>query len=87
MSERIGLMVGWENTFPPAFIERVNKESGVTAEIAKIGGTNEVFDKKYSVIIDRISQEVEHYRLRQDSIKHPVELREDPPAYRTGGNP
>ena len=30
---------------------------------------------------------VEHYRLRQDSIKHPVELREDPPAYRTGGNP
>ena len=28
---------------------------------------------------------VEHYRLRQDSIKHPVELREEPVPYRTGG--
>ena len=26
---------------------------------------------------------VEHYRLRQDSIKHPVELKEDSPPYRT----
>ncbi len=24
---------------------------------------------------------VEHYRLRQDSVKHPVELREEPPEY------
>ena len=63
MSERIGLLVGWENTFPPAFIDRVNKESGVTAELAKIGGTDERFEKRYSVLIDRISQEVEHYRL------------------------
>jgi hypothetical protein len=30
---------------------------------------------------------IEHYRLRQDSIKHPVELREEPPPYRTGGAP
>jgi len=29
---------------------------------------------------------IEHYRLRQDSIKHPVELKEDPLPYRTGGN-
>ena len=28
---------------------------------------------------------VEHYRLRQDSVKHPVELKEDSPPYRTGG--
>jgi superfamily II DNA or RNA helicase len=28
---------------------------------------------------------IEHYRLRQDSIKHPVELKEDAPPYRTGG--
>ena len=41
MPERIGLLVGWENTFPPAFIERVNKEPGIVAEIAKIGGTSE----------------------------------------------
>jgi REP element-mobilizing transposase RayT len=30
---------------------------------------------------------VEHYLLRQDSIKRPVELKEDPPPYRTGGTP
>jgi len=29
---------------------------------------------------------VEHYLLRQDSIKHPVELKEDATLYRTGGN-
>ena len=28
---------------------------------------------------------IEHYRLRQDSVKHPVELKEDAPPYRTGG--
>ena len=28
---------------------------------------------------------VEHYRLRQDSVKHPVELKEDATPYRTGG--
>jgi superfamily II DNA or RNA helicase len=28
---------------------------------------------------------VEHYRLKQDSVKHPVELKEDPTPYRTGG--
>ena len=30
---------------------------------------------------------VEHYRLKQDSIRHPVELKEEPLPYRTGGNP
>jgi len=28
---------------------------------------------------------VEHYRLRQDSIQHPVELKEDAPPYSSGG--
>jgi len=30
---------------------------------------------------------IEQYRLKQDSLKRPVELKEDPPPYRTGGNP
>ena len=63
MPERIGLLVGWENTFPPAFIERVNKEPGIVAEIAKIGGTSEKFDPPYRVLIDRISHEIPHYRI------------------------
>jgi len=30
---------------------------------------------------------IEHYRLNQDSVKHPVELKEDPMPYRTRGAP
>lgn len=63
MTEKIGLLVGWENTFPPAFIDRVNKEPGVHAELAKIGATSERFDPKYRVLIDRISHEIPHYRI------------------------
>jgi hypothetical protein len=63
MTERIGLLVGWEDTFPPAFIERVNREPGIRAELAKIGGTPERFTPPYRVLIDRISHEIPHYRI------------------------
>lgn len=63
MTEKIGLLVGWEDTFPAAFIDRVNREPGVRAELAKIGGTPVGFDPPYRVLIDRISQEIQHYRL------------------------
>ena len=39
---RIGLFVGMEWSWPPAFIEEVNRrsgETGVIAEYVKIGGT------------------------------------------------
>jgi glutathione synthase/RimK-type ligase-like ATP-grasp enzyme len=63
MTKRIGLFVGREWSWPPAFIEEVNKrELGVIAEYAKIGG--EQFDAPvpYDVLIDRISHEVPVYR-------------------------
>jgi hypothetical protein len=63
MTERIGVLVGWEQSFPRAFLERANKVPGITAELAKIGGTPERFTSPYNVLIDRISQEVRHYRL------------------------
>jgi glutathione synthase/RimK-type ligase-like ATP-grasp enzyme len=64
MPERIGLLVGMENSFPPAFIERVNREPGVVAEYAKIGGTAaEGWKSPYAVLVDRISQEIPHYRM------------------------
>lgn len=63
MTERIGVLVGWEKSFPEAFIERCNRIPGVTAELAKIGGTPERFQSPYRVLIDRISQEVKHYRF------------------------
>lgn len=63
MSERIGIIVGMEDTFPQAFIAKVNETPGFRAEIAKIGGTREVFDPPYRVLIDRLSHEVPFYRF------------------------
>ena len=36
---KIGILVGMENTFPPALIEKINgMNAGVTAEYIKVGG-------------------------------------------------
>lgn len=60
---KIGLLVGRENTFPPAFIEHVNARNvGITAEYCQIGGTRLNEPSGYAVIIDRISHEVPYYR-------------------------
>ena len=63
MTERIGILAGWEKSFPQAFIDRCNKVPGISAEFAKIGGTPERFVSPYRVLVDRISQEVKHYRF------------------------
>ncbi len=60
---KVGLMVGREWSFPPAFIEKVNsREAGVIAEMLQIGGTKMDEPCEYKVIIDRISHEVPYYR-------------------------
>jgi hypothetical protein len=60
---KIGLVVGREWSFPPAFIEEVaRRDSGVTAEYVKLGGTAMEELVPYSVIVDRISHEVPYYR-------------------------
>lgn len=61
--KKIGLLVGREWSWPPAFIEEVNRRNaGVMAEFVKLGGTlmNEACD--YAVLIDRISHEIPYYR-------------------------
>ncbi len=63
MTKRIGLLVGWEDSFPKAFLEKCNQTPGVEAELATIGGTADRFTSRYRVLIDRISQEVKHYRF------------------------
>jgi hypothetical protein len=63
MAERIGILVGWEQSMPQAFIERCNKVPGIQAELATLGGTPERFACPYRVLVDRISQEVKHYRF------------------------
>lgn len=62
MTLKIGLIVGMEDTFPPAFMAKVNETPGFKAEIAKIGGTSEKFQSDYAVLIDRLSHEVPFYR-------------------------
>ena len=63
MTLKIGLLVGMEWSWPPAFIEEVNKrEAGVVAEYVKIGGTKMAERSDYAIIIDRISHEVPYYR-------------------------
>lgn len=67
---KVGLLVGREWSFPPAFIEEVNKrDEGVTAEYVKLGGTRMEEPVPYAVIIDRISHEVPYYR---SYLKHAV---------------
>jgi len=70
--KKVGLLCGREYSFPPAFIVRVNelgKKDGVAAEFVKLGGTRMGEPAKYSVIVDRISHEVEYYR---GFLKHSV---------------
>jgi glutathione synthase/RimK-type ligase-like ATP-grasp enzyme len=62
---QVGLLVGREFSFPPAFITRVNEMGaphGITAEMVKWGGTRMDQPARYAVIVDRISHEVEYYR-------------------------
>jgi hypothetical protein len=67
---RVGLMVGREWSFPPAFIDEVQKrDEGVTVEYVKIGAPHHDDDVPYDVIIDRISHEVPMYR---SYLKHAV---------------
>ncbi len=63
MTLKVGLFVGREWSWPPAFIEEVNKrDEGVVAEFMKIGGTRMDEPCDYAVIIDRISHEIPYYR-------------------------
>jgi len=61
---RIGVLRGRENTFPDAFIAKVNSmEKGVTAEYIQVGGTKLNEPVPYRVILDRMSHEVPYYSV------------------------
>jgi len=63
MSKRVGLLVGREWSFPPAFMDAVNaRDQGVTAELAQLGHTGMDDPIPYDLLIDRISHEVPYYR-------------------------
>jgi hypothetical protein len=60
---KIGILVGMENTFPPALIEKINgMNAGVTAEYIKIGGVKMGEPTPYRLIFDRISHDIPFFR-------------------------
>jgi glutathione synthase/RimK-type ligase-like ATP-grasp enzyme len=60
---KIGLLVGREWGFPPAFLEAVNSlDNQVVAETIELGGVKLDAPCEYTVILDRISHEVPFYR-------------------------
>ena len=62
--KKIGVLFGKERSFPNAFVERVNSKNveGICAEPVKIEKALQGKPSGYSVIIDRISQDVPFYR-------------------------
>jgi hypothetical protein len=63
MTLKVGLLVGRERSWPPAFLEEVRRrDAGVVAEYVKLGGTRMDEPCPYAVLIDRISHEVPYYR-------------------------
>src|SRR5712692_7039465 len=66
----IGLLIGRENTLPGPFLQLVNEKGaadGITAELAVLGGTPELFEPYHVVLVDRISHEVPYYRAHLKS--------------------
>lgn len=69
---RIGLLVGREWSFPPAFLDAVaRRQSGVTADFISLDATTMGQPVPYSLIIDRISHEVGFYRT---FLKHATRM-------------
>ncbi|NNE75852.1 MAG: hypothetical protein HKN31_02125 [Pricia sp.] len=64
MAKKVGILFGMEDTFPWAFIDKVNElgNGKVVAEAVQIDKLQQGIDYGYNVIFDRISQEVPFYR-------------------------
>ena len=63
IAPRIGLLVGREWSFPPAFLEAVHaRNAGVEADYLRLDVTRMGAPVPYTLIIDRISHEVGFYR-------------------------
>jgi len=61
---RIGIVYGMENTFPPALVDKINsmRVPGIVAEHVRIGAVRMDETCPYRVIIDRISHDIPFYR-------------------------
>jgi len=73
MAKKVGILFGMEDTFPWAFIDKVNElgNGKVVAEAVQIDKVQQGIDYGHHVIFDRISQEVPFYRayLKNAALK------------------
>jgi glutathione synthase/RimK-type ligase-like ATP-grasp enzyme len=62
--DKIGVIFGMEESFPPALVERINTMgvTGITAEPVSIGAVRMDEPARYKVIVDRISHDIPFYR-------------------------
>lgn len=62
--KKIGILHGMENSFPAAFVDRINSKNvpGITAEAVRIDKVMQGEPMGYDVVVDRISQDVPFYR-------------------------
>jgi glutathione synthase/RimK-type ligase-like ATP-grasp enzyme len=62
--KKIGILYGMEHSFPPALVEYINskKKKGVHADFIKMGAVKMDDIQDYTVILDRVSDEVGFYR-------------------------
>jgi glutathione synthase/RimK-type ligase-like ATP-grasp enzyme len=62
--KKIGILFGQEDSFPQAFVDRVNQkaEKGISAEFVRLDKVMQAEPLDYAVIVDRISQDVPYYR-------------------------
>ncbi len=62
--KKIGILFGKENTFPQAFVDRINSKNidGIHAELLHVDEVIQARPTDYAVILDRISQDVPFYR-------------------------
>ena len=66
--ESIAVLFGMEQSFPPALVEAINRrEENVRAELLQTGGIILDNPLPYTVIVDRISQDIPFYRAM---LKH-----------------
>jgi hypothetical protein len=70
--KKIGILYGWERSFPEAFVQHINAKNikGIQAEAVQISQVRQAQPRGYDVIVDRISQDVPFYRafLKNEAI-------------------
>jgi hypothetical protein len=65
---KIGILYGMEDSFPPALVDRINsilemrKVADLRAESLKVGGVEMAEPSGYKLIVDRISHDIPFYR-------------------------